>query len=322
MLRACEQCGGPIPAGKRADARTCSDQCRWDLNRAKRAVRTDSTARLGTDNSLPESVAAPRGRAPEWEPPGEPSLPALTAEPCPRCGGPLFAGPRATWRACQVPATPAAVRAPHQAGTGAVRQVVTQRDKDLAAIGLARRKGIMLAQLAELAADSRLDPRSLPVVEWLAAEVRTAGSPSRLDELAELAADPAAGICRRRWWHGQPAALTAAGADDQDDDDQDDDDQGEDCEPALPAGGQPRPAGPGAGRQHRDAEMTAADALDALGWRLSPAAAGGCQIIEADRPCGAGTHHPIAGRHAGEAWVCGRHYAAVCKVITTAARSR
>jgi len=75
----------------------------------------------------------------------------------------------------------------------------------------------MLAQLAAMAADDRLHPESVPVVEWLTGEVRAAGTSTRLDELAELAADPAAGIRRRRWWQDQPAAIEADGWDHDDD---------------------------------------------------------------------------------------------------------
>ena len=88
---------------------------------------------------------------------------------------------------------------------------------DRAAIELARLKGAMLRQLAALTADNRLDPESLPIVEWFDHEARAARTEERLEELADLL--PGAGIRRRHWWQGSPEAL------DHDDDDHDDDDQ-------------------------------------------------------------------------------------------------
>jgi integrase len=88
----------------------------------------------------------------------------------------------------------------------------------------------MLAQLDRLADDDRLDPESLPVVEWFRDEVKAAATGGRLDELAALL--PQAGIRRRRWWHGRPALDSAGYLDDEDQADEDDADE-------LPAAGVP-----------------------------------------------------------------------------------
>lgn len=240
-----------------------------------------------------------------WEPPSGSRHPYRTAEACPDCGELLLAGPRGTWRACgscRRAVVPAAVSAPYaRSGDSARRHVVSQHERDLEAITLARRKGVMLAQLAQLADDDRLHPESGPVVEWLTGEIRAAATGSRLDQLAALAADPAAGIRRRHWWQNQPAAISA------DYDDDDDDDQGDD-EPAVPA---PRLAIAGrsatpAPEQHR---MTWRDAVALRGWRLEPG--DGCQIRTPDGVCRAGATRYITG-----GWVCGPHYEQLAVVIT------
>jgi hypothetical protein len=199
-----------------------------------------------------------------WDPPGEPRQAYRTDEPCPDCGELLLADPQGTWRACgscRQGVVPAAARAPYARGEDAAqRQVTSQRERDLEAIGLARRKGVMLAQLDALAADDRLHPESIPVVEWLAGEVRAATTGRRLDELAELAADPAAGIRRRRWWHGQPAALPAA-YDDEDQADENGDDPG-----TIAA------AGPGPGIDY-------AVELAAREWVFRPHGPGLCHLV-------------------------------------------
>jgi hypothetical protein len=106
------------------------------------------------------------------------------------------------------------VAAPYDRGGQAVRQVKSQRERDLEAIALAQRKGIMLSELGALAKDERLHPDSLPVVEWFAAEVQTARSDDRLTELAGLL--PESGIRRRRWWQREPAAIEVADYDSED----------------------------------------------------------------------------------------------------------
>jgi hypothetical protein len=217
--------------------------------------------------------------------------------------------------------TPPAVLAPYQrdGAPAAARQVKSQRERDLEALGLARRKGIMLGQLAELAADDRLDPASLPVVEWFREQIKDAASDGRLDELAALL--PEAGIRRRHWWHGQPAAIEPADYDDGDQadgldyDDEDDDEYSAPAVVAIPASM--------AARQHptQPQPMTWADALAACGWRLSPTI-GGCQIVEHSALCGAGTAHHIASVTGAGGWVCSQHYVTLCQVITNASRGR
>jgi hypothetical protein len=92
---------------------------------------------------------------------------------------------------------------------------------DRAAIELARRKGVILSQLAALRSDTRLHPDSLPVVEWFAAQVRAADRDERLDELADRLAE--SGIRRRHWWQGAPELEAGDDYDDYDDEDQADD---------------------------------------------------------------------------------------------------
>ncbi|HEY1621758.1 MAG TPA: hypothetical protein VGG25_29325 [Streptosporangiaceae bacterium] len=194
---------------------------------------------------------------------------------------------------------PAAVSAPYARGAHvAERHVVSQHERDVAAIALARHKGVLLGQLGELGADDRLHPESLPVVEWFAAEVRAARSGERLSELTALL--PGAGIRRRRFWQGKPAAITTGYDDDEpgEYDDGEYDDQADD--PAA------LPGAPAAGRARR---MTWAEAIAALGWRLVPAG-NGCQLLADGRPC-AGS----ADRDIGNAWVCGAHYGTLGTVI-------
>jgi hypothetical protein len=136
--------------------------------------------------------------------------------------------------------------------------VRSQRERDLDAIALARRKGVMLAQLGQLATDDRLDPASLPVVEWFRDQVEDAAGDRRLDDLAGLL--PEAGIQRRRWWQ-QPAAITGAAYDDDDDMY---DDGGQACD-GLPG----RPA----------AVIDYAAELAARSWIFEPHGAGICQLV-------------------------------------------
>ena len=243
-----------------------------------------------------------------WDPPSQPRKPYGPAGACPDCGAPLTASPRGTTRAC-LPCcqrvTPAGVLAPYERGETAARQVVSQAERDLEAISLAQRKGVMLAQLRQLAADDRLHPESVPVVEWFTSEVQAAKSQHRLDELAGLL--PQAGIRRRRWWQGEPAAIGAPVYDDDDQDGgyEDAEDWDEDEDDPHAAG--PAPAAP------RDPAQAAA--LGACGWHLSPTI-GGCQVIEAGHLCGAVTAHQISGPpHIQVAWVCSRHYRALCSAV-------
>jgi hypothetical protein len=227
----------------------------------------------------------------------------VTDEPCPGCGEPLAAGPRGTWRAClacHIAATPAAVLAPYARGDGAPqRQVATQRERDLAALALVRCKGIMLAELAELADDDRLTEESRPVVEWFRERVKAASSGHRLDELAALLPD--AGIRRRRWWHGQPAAITAPAWDSDDGEDLGHDgedlDDGEADYPLAIEGA---------------AVPDNAAALARSGYRADPAAVdeGRC-CIEASTGLSPGPCPGAAAQTFGPYQVCERHYQAL-----------
>lgn len=302
-------CGQSL-AGMRRDARYCSAVCRTADGRRRaepNRIRVRQQPAV-TAPGIPGPVRA-------WEPPGEPRPTCPTAEPCPGCGEPLTAGPRGTWRACgpcHVLVTPAAVQAPYARGDSAPqRQVLSQRERDLAALAIARRKGVMLAQLDALAGDDRLAAESRPTVEWFRDEVKAATTDGRLDELAALL--PQAGIRRRHWWQGQPAAIPPPGWDDEDDAGGEDQAGEDDGHPAVAAAARPVLAIVPSG------ELAAADALDALGWRLSPAAAG-CQVTEAGQRCGAEPRHCIRGRYVRDAWICDPHYYAVCRIIRAAAR--
>jgi len=120
---------------------------------------------------------------------------------------------------------PAAVSAPYARGGDAPqRQVTTQRERDLAALALVHRKGVILNRLAPLANDDRLTEELRLAVEWFREQVKAANSEHRVDELAGLLTE--VGIRRRRWWHAEPAAIIAPAWDhenDSEDLDHDDD---------------------------------------------------------------------------------------------------
>lgn len=273
----------------------CSGSCR-----ALAAKRSGPQSGKGRQPQSAQPALSARVPALIWEPPSEPRESYKTNEPCSGCGAPLLAEPRGIWRACPTCkglVIPPGVVAPYAAGTARQRQVKSQRERDLEALGLAERKGIMLAQLRAIAEDDRLDPASMPVVEWFREQVRDAASGGRLDELAALL--PEAGIRRRRWWQGKPAAITA-GYDDGEPGDYDDDDQADEptalCGVPASDGGHPR-------------RMTWAEAVTASGWRLVPVR-GGCQLIADGRPCTG-----PADRDIGTAWVCGACYGRLGTVI-------
>jgi hypothetical protein len=193
------------------------------------------------------------------------------------------------WK-CGEPIAPAGVTAPYERGTGVTRTAKSQRERDLEAIAVAGRKGVMLAE-----------------------QVKAAGADGRLDELAALL--PEAGIKYRRFWHGRPAlpAGYAEADEDEDEDDYPGDHDGQGDEPAaLPA---VPPAAAAAGGQPR--RMTWAMALAALGWRLYPVVDdGGCQVMGPRGRCGdPETPHHIGG-HTGPGWVCSPHHAALCTAIS------
>lgn len=210
--RTCEREGcGATFTPRRSDARYCSDSCRNAANRA--LIRSDPIRADNRPDRVAASTAirAPAPAAPlAWEPPSEPRGYWQLNEACPGCGGPLHTTGRGTLRgclACKHRVTPPGVAAPYGRGGQAVRQVKSQHERDLEALELAQRKGVMLGELDAFAADKQLHPGSLPVVEWFAAEVRAAKSGDRLTELAELL--PESDIRRRHWWQGEPAAIEA-----------------------------------------------------------------------------------------------------------------
>jgi hypothetical protein len=243
--------------------------------------------------------------AAEWDPPSAPRDERETAEPCPRCGGPLTASPRCTARVCPQCnrlTMPAGVAAPYERGTGSTREARSQRERDLEALELARRKGIMRGQLDAIAADDRLTPESLAAVEWFAEQVKAATTAQRLDELADLYAVQK--IRRRGLFQARPPAITAGYAEDDDgqgdEGEWDDEDEGHGPPPAVALA---TPVSI-AEQQHRAQPQRAtwAEAISLRGWRVSQTI-GGCQVIEGSQLCGAETGHSIG----SGTWACSPH---------------
>lgn len=268
----------------------CSDSCRALTSVTKRSVSESGTARPA--GRRPAAGTAAPAVALTWEPPAEPRYPCMTTEPCPHCDQPLK-GTR-TLRACtaHLRVTPRGVRAPYERDTGTGRQVKSQRERDLDAIRLAKRKGFMLAQLDRLGADDRLHPESRPVVEWFAEEVKTAAAGARLDELAALLPD--ADIRRAHWWQGTPAEIEPA--------DYNDDGQADEL-----AADEPLALGPAPARA-----TDYAGAMAVLGWRMTREPVDGCQV----GACGAPWAEHIATASWAGGLACRRHLAALDQVIT------
>ncbi len=217
-----------------------------------------------------------------WEPSSERRRLWQVNEACPECGGGgLHTRGRGTIRVCPTcerRVIPPGVAAPYERGGQAVRQVKSQRERDLEAVALAQRKGIMLTQLGALAADKRLHPDGLPVVEWFADEVRAAKSDDRLTELAELL--PESGIRRRQ---GEPAAIEAP---DYNDEDQGDDPDNDDGNPDYSENeGYPRadtrnfPAQIGRVTVSKNPLPDYSAELAVREWRFQPHGAGLCGLI-------------------------------------------
>jgi hypothetical protein len=253
--------------------------------------------------TAPERAAAAPSPAATWDPQSEPRKHRKCDEPCPHCGAQkVYADQRGIARVCMAcgrKVTPPGVLAPYERGAEVTRAAKSQRERDLEALGLAGRKGLMLGELRRLAADDRLDDASVMKVEWFAEQVKAAASGARLDDLADLFA---AERIKPRGWFQRPVAITAGYAEDDDEDDEDQDD-----EPAALA----TPAAIAA-QQHRaqPKRMTWAEAIAACGWRLS-ATIGGCQIVnEQSRLCGQETAH-----HIGIGWICATHYGTLGGVI-------
>jgi len=214
---------------KRSDARYCSDACRALASRNRNETKR-------SDNRPARLSAAAASRPPvppTWEPPSASRGAWQVNEPCPHCGEQLHTTGRATVRVCiftcKGRVVPQGVTAPYQRGGELVRQVRSQRERDLDAISLAYHKGVMLGQLAALANDKRLHPESMPIVEWFAEQVRAARSGERLTELADVL--PESGI---RLWDGGPAAIEPPGYDDEDQDEDDEDDEDSYGAPGYP----------------------------------------------------------------------------------------
>jgi hypothetical protein len=308
----------------------CCPGCGLTWNVARRPDGTlPKTARCalrrggcGRTVKVPRRAAAVPGPAgiTIWDPPSEPRQPRPASKPCPDCGeARVYASERGTVRVCvgcRRRVTPPGVLAPYERGAEVTRAAKSQRERDLEALELARRKGVMLVQLDELAADDRLDHASRPVIDWFRDEVKAASNGARLDELAALL--PQAGIRRRRWWHGKPAALTT-GYDEDDEDDEDGyavyDDEDQADEPArviaIPAAQQRR--------------ATWADGFAAYGWRLAPRDYSYiCPVITSKGRCRhpVSVHPPVTDGIVSYGWPCEYHYAALSEACNTLNKRR
>jgi hypothetical protein len=239
----------------------------------------------------------------------------------------VYAEPRGTVRACLDGSlggcgkrvTPPGVLAPYQRGTEVTRAAKSQRERDDDAKKTVLIAGEFLRQVRAMLDDPQIHPASADLLGWYEEEIteaRKARDGRRLAELAdEFGADQEArAFRRRRWWQGQPAALTAGDAGEDEDEDEDavtgyaayaGDRGDQDGEP---------PAGIAAQQQERP--MTWADGIAACGWRLTPTI-GGCQVIdEYGRHCAAETSSPaIPDGRGGDAWLCGWHYGTLAEVI-------
>lgn len=313
---------------------TARCQCGQSWQVAPRADGTlPATARCAIGSGgCGRPVKVPRAAAPAavpataWDPPSEPRKHYLCAEPCPHCGQPrVHAEPRGTRRvclACQTRVTPPGVLAPYERGAEVTRAAKSQRERDLEALTLAGRKGVMLGQLHGVAADERLDAAAVLEVEWFAEQVKAAETGARLDELAALYAE--AGIGPRRWWQARPAPLTA-GYPGEDDDGvvdgyvvyDDDEDRGDEPAP-LPAGRAAIAAPP--------RRATWADAFAAHAWRLAPGRSDeACQLTEHDgQRCAEqiGGHTPVTDGLTRDGSVCSGHYYALAETIISINRAR
>lgn len=289
---------------------------------------------------IPQSAhaapGAPRAVVPAgWDPPSQPRSAVQTTEACPGCGASgLLATPRSTaryCRQCKRLVIPGRVAAPYQRGTGSTREARSQRERDLEALELARRKGIMRGQLDAIAADDRLTPESLAAVEWFAEQVRTATTGQRLDELADLYA--AQKIRRRGWLQGRPPAITAGYPEDpgdaQDDEDEDWDDEWDDEDDSGEPGTAVVLATPGsiAAQQHRaqpPQPMTWLEAVAELGWRIVPVPSwDGCQISADGARCPEReTRGRIGPPTTMGGWACAAHYHTVVNLIGETNRAR
>lgn len=281
----CCRCGAPIPTrakpGNTIRCKACGYAQRFRLPGQAAPIQ-------------PSAAAA-------WNPASEPRQLRPVAGPCPHCGeASVYAEPRGTIRAClgcRERVIPPGVLAPYERGAAVTRVAKSQRERDLEALDLAGRKGVMLGQLRALADGDQLDPAAALKVEWFADQVKAAASGARLDELAALFGE--AGIRPRRWWQ-RPAAALTAGYDDGDTEDGyaeygDDDQDGE--LPAVPPALRASGVVP---------EMTPDAALGRLGWRLA-APSGGCQVIEHGVACGAEQRFSFQTAGGVLAWICAVH---------------
>lgn len=271
-----------------------------------------------------------------WDPPSEPRQPRLASEPCPHCGGPVKIEPRGTVRwcaACNTFVTPPGVLAPYQRGAEITRAAKSQRERDDDDKKTVLIAGEFLRQVRAMLDDPQVHPASADLLGWYEEEIteaRKARDGRRLAELAaEFAADQEARAFRRRhWWQGQPAALTAGYAGEDDGEDGHTvlgevvDGQGDEYAPmlAIPASI--------AAQQHlaQPQRATWADAFTALGWRLAPRDYSSiCAVISSDgQRCAeqTGGHPPVNDGLISDGWTCSGHYNALGRAISSINRAR
>lgn len=318
----CAGCGGQWTVTARADGTMpASSRCPRKQGGCGKLRKVPRAAGRATAATVP---------APGWDPPSVPRQPRPCDGPCPHCGAhEVYAEARGTVRACLAcrrKVIPPGVLAPYERGTEVTRAAKSQRERDLEALALAGRKGVMLGELRNLADDGRLDDASAMKVEWFAEQVKTAANGGRLDDLAGLFA---AERIRPRGSFQRPVAITAGydGEDEEyDEDDEDDEDQADD--EAAPISGPAAaavlatPAGSAALRER----ATWADAFAAHGWRLAPLRGdSACQVVErGGQRCAEeiGGHPPVSDGLTRDGWTCSGHYYALAETSVSINRAR
>ena len=293
LTRACEHCGEDFHP-QRSDARFHSDTCRALASRARTEAKRSATVR--SDNRSRTVIAVRAEPAPvlTWDPPSQPRGPYQTTDPCPDCGGSLWATLRGTRRAClacEDRVTPPGVTAAYdRCGTAAGRTVRSDDDRDDDALALAERASILLARISEVL-DDDLHAASKGRLEWYAEQIKAAaraGQGTRVEKLAvKLAGER---IRRQHWWNSDAPNPAAPIAGDQDDDD------GEVWDAEVVDDGAP----PGTEAPARAGVLDLAAELAARGYRLQEVPPGRCPVLETHsgfpQDCHGAADHIAAGR--------------------------
>ena len=279
----------PKPDGRRPKTARCA-QYRGGCGRVVKVPQQAASA--------PPSVPATAAMAVGWDPPSDPREPRRVAEQCPQCrAGEVWASPRGTIRACDSCGTvpPRGVAAPYERGSGSTREARSQRERDDDAKKTVVLAGEFLRRVDALAADPRIHPASGDLLGWYSEEIADARKARNGQRLAELAAEFDADTAAGHFRQGQPAAITTGEDDDDADDFAEDDDFADDDGPGTEVV-LATPDSIAAQRQRaQPQEMTWAEALAALGWRIMPLPEwDGCQIatLNGARCAPAGHHVP------------------------------